>query len=219
MEFKFDISSVLRKPISVFTADSLPRHPALLERVIEVIDELGVASAKAQGLRGPVTTSHKLRANPTHRVYVMKSNEPGNSPPSDPSPDYPDYHDGPRSKKRRGSAAIGIVKVGIKSLFLVDEYGRHLQVSPLCVLDFYVHEDFQRQGCGRKLFDYMLTIEMQRPGHLAYDRPSPKLTAFLKKHYGLSEYIHQPNNFVVYKEYGLACLHIGECYPLPGMKI
>eukprot|EP00961_Rhodomonas_salina_P010200 137123-Rhodomonas_salina.3 len=34
---------------------------------------------------------------------------------------------------------------------------------------------------------------------LGYDRPSPKLLGFLRKHFNLSEYDPQPNNFVVYK--------------------
>lgn len=33
---------------------------------------------------------------------------------------------------------------------------------------------------------------------LAIDRPSDKLLAFLKKHYHLSNPIHQRNNFTVY---------------------
>ena len=36
---------------------------------------------------------------------------------------------------------------------------------------------------------------------MAYDRPSPKLIAFLKKHYGLSKFIAQNNNFVVFDQY------------------
>ncbi|KAI8593818.1 touch receptor neuron protein Mec-17-domain-containing protein [Geranomyces variabilis] len=211
MDFRFDVTQVLRKRISVFTADSLPRHPALLERVMEIIDELGVSSAKAQGLRGPVTTSTKLCASPTHRVYLMKHEVPIDPPPPlpDPALEYEGLSDAPpRMVRRKRPLVIGMIKVGVKNLFLVDEYGRQLQISPLCVLDFYIHEDYQRRGCGRELFDYMLTIEMQRPGHLAYDRPSPKLLGFLRKHYGLIDYIQQPNNFVVYKEYGLAFLHI-----------
>ncbi|KAF4742693.1 Alpha-tubulin N-acetyltransferase 1, partial [Perkinsus olseni] len=35
----------------------------------------------------------------------------------------------------------------------------------------------------------------------AYDRPSPKLLSFLRKHYGLHKYMPQGNNFVVFSEY------------------
>jgi hypothetical protein len=29
---------------------------------------------------------------------------------------------------------------------LQDEYGRQLQINPICVLDFYIHESVQREG-------------------------------------------------------------------------
>lgn len=35
---------------------------------------------------------------------------------------------------------------------------RSFQVTPLCVLDFYVHDTLQRQGYGHALFDYMLQV-------------------------------------------------------------
>merc|ERR1719269_479186 len=39
------------------------------------------------------------------------------------------------------------------------------------------------------------------PEKLAYDRPSPKLLGFLRKHFGLSRYVPQANNFVVFDAY------------------
>jgi hypothetical protein len=47
----------------------------------------------------------------------------------------------------------------------------------------------------------MLRVENADPSLLGYDRPSPKLLGFLRKHYGLSEYDPQSNNFVVFKTY------------------
>ena len=47
----------------------------------------------------------------------------------------------------------------------------------------------------------MLEGEKAKSAKLAYDRPSPKLLAFLKKHYGLVNYIPQNNNYVVYNQY------------------
>ena len=47
----------------------------------------------------------------------------------------------------------------------------------------------------------MLAAENVVPSQLAYDRPSPKLIGFLKKHYALSSYIPQNNNFVVFSQY------------------
>lgn len=36
---------------------------------------------------------------------------------------------------------------------------------------------------------------------MAYDRPSPKLIAFLRKHYKLTDYIPQNNNYVIFDSY------------------
>ncbi len=47
----------------------------------------------------------------------------------------------------------------------------------------------------------MLKFENTTPANLAYDRPSPKLLSFLKKHYNLASYIPQNNNYVVYSAY------------------
>jgi len=51
------------------------------------------------------------------------------------------------------------------------------------------------------MFEYMLSEEKVRPEKLAYDRPSPKLIGFLRKHYGLADYVSQSNNFVIFKQY------------------
>lgn len=66
------------------------------------------------------------------------------------------------------------------------------------MLDFYVHESCQRGGIGKQLFEFMLSRENTSPEKLAYDRPSPKLIAFLAKHYSLKHYVPQNNNFVVF---------------------
>lgn len=84
------------------------------------------------------------------------------------------------------------------------------ELNMLCVLDFYVHETYQRSGRGKILFEFMLAVsifshsfcqsclcipaqtsrqaEGVTPSNLAYDRPSPKLIGFLAKHYRLVDY-------------------------------
>jgi GNAT acetyltransferase, Mec-17 len=47
----------------------------------------------------------------------------------------------------------------------------------------------------------MLQKENTEPRLIAYDRPSPKLFGFLKKHYGLSSHVPQNNNYVVFNAY------------------
>ncbi|NXH89954.1 ATAT acetyltransferase, partial [Edolisoma coerulescens] len=80
-----------------------------------------------------------------------------------------------------------------------DRDGSHVEVEPLCVLDFYIHESQQRRGLGRELFREMLQRERVQPEKLAVDRPSEKLLGFLRKHFGLCDLIPQVNNFVIFE--------------------
>ena len=64
-----------------------------------------------------------------------------------------------------------------------------LELCPLSVLDFYVHESMQRGGHGKDLFEFMLRHTKVPPGKIAYDRPSAMLRGFLSKHYGLRNYV------------------------------
>lgn len=123
---------------------------------MNVIDDLGFASAKAQSLRGPITTLSKLKNHPDQRIYVMReetrllrtNQKLANS-----------QNDIRFDSLSRNSAftnckysVVGMIKVGIKSLFVLvstineDEMHRQIQINPLCVLDFYIDERLQRQG-------------------------------------------------------------------------
>ena len=95
-------------------------------------------------------------------------------------------------------AVVGMLKVGRKKLFLMDGCGKPNELSPLCVLDFYVTERRQRTGCGKLLFEAMLRREGVEPRYLAIDRPSEKLISFLRKHYSLTGIIPQVNNYVIF---------------------
>jgi len=55
--------------------------------------------------------------------------------------------------KAHGNSVIGILKVGVKKLFVRDELANYHEISPLCVLDFYVHESQQRGGHGKVKID------------------------------------------------------------------
>ena len=76
--------------------------------------------------------------------------------------------------------------------------GKPNELSPLCVLDFYVTERRQRTGCGKMLFEAMVRREGVDPRYLAIDRPSEKLISFLRKHYSLNTIIPQVNNYVIF---------------------
>lgn len=40
-----------------------------------------------------------------------------------------------------------------------DRQGVHVEAEPLCVLDFYIAENLQRNGYGLELFNFMLQVE------------------------------------------------------------
>ncbi|XP_037080040.1 alpha-tubulin N-acetyltransferase 1-like [Pollicipes pollicipes] len=145
----------------------------------EVLDLMGGASARAQGLQQVITTMEKLRTSENHIVYIITQKHADRD-------------------VEGADVCIGFLKVGRKRLFILDSSGGQNEVLPVSVLDFYVHESLQRHGYGRLLFDAMLQNEGVHPAHLAIDRPSDKLTSFLAKHYGLRQPCPQINNFVVY---------------------
>ncbi|CAL1287211.1 unnamed protein product [Larinioides sclopetarius] len=138
-----------------------------------VLDSIGIASAQAQDLHSPITTFKKLFSSSQQKIYTIRDiNEP--------------------------RMIIGMLKVGMKRLFVCDDVGAYHEVDPLCVLDFYIHESKQRCGFGHELFDAMLKAEALDPVQLAIDRPSFKCLAFLEKHYNLKQPLRQNNNFVIY---------------------
>ena len=87
---------------------------------VKVIDMLGTLSAKSQALGAVITTTSKILGS-DHRMYM----------------------------KTEGSKVIGFIKVGKKNLFIRNMSGKIFEISPLCVLDFYVHESTQRCGYGK----------------------------------------------------------------------
>uniref|UniRef100_A0A8D0XT78 Alpha-tubulin N-acetyltransferase 1 n=1 Tax=Sus scrofa TaxID=9823 RepID=A0A8D0XT78_PIG len=153
------------------------RSVDLQQQIMTIIDELGKASAKAQHLPAPITSSSRMQSN-RHVMYILKDT----------------------SARPAGKGAIvGFLKVGYKKLFVLDDREAHNEVEPLCILDFYIHESLQRHGHGRELFQHMLQKERVEPHQLAIDRPSQKLLKFLNKHYNLETTVPQVNNFVIFE--------------------
>ncbi|XP_076248478.1 alpha-tubulin N-acetyltransferase [Calliopsis andreniformis] len=184
MEFKFNINKLLPRKINKVTHTLVPEDfkgdrrelHECQRQLSRILDDMGEASARAQGLNKPITSSLKLR-DTDHIVYLLVDNEANNG---------------------LGSV-VGLLKTGSKNLFMFDENGVHYQLKPRCVLDFYVHESRQRMGLGNILYQHMLSEENIRPVKLAIDRPSEKFLAFLDKYYGLSKIIPQNNKFVVFQ--------------------
>lgn len=146
----------------------------LQEQLGAVIDALGEASSTAQSLPAAVTTTEKLRRS-RHRVYILVETTADGK-----------------------ALVLGLLKVGFKQLFLRDEHCRLCQVRTLCLLDFFVHESRQRQGCGKRLFDCMIKTESLSPAQLPIDHPSEKLLAFMERHFGLAPALPQNNHFAVF---------------------
>lgn len=171
MQFDFRLGPLFRGDrISCWDAARLrtlsPQHKPQMSAII---DRMGRASTKAQGLSAILTSASKFQFS-DNRLYLYAE------------------HD----------CVVGLLKVGPRNLFVIDRQQRMRETKPLCVLDFYVHESKQRLGIGRKLFEFMLDSENIQPHKLAYDFPSPKLRGFCAKHYGLKSYVSQNNKFVIF---------------------
>eukprot|EP00210_Caulerpa_lentillifera_P008731 g8328.t1 len=131
----------------------------------EVIDSFGWNSAQAQGLQRAVTDYNRMKTSEHMLILICK----------------PHWV--------RGTRVIGGIKCGMKHLFFKKETD-FVEVEPMCVLDFYVHEKYQRKGFGHKLFHRFLKVTNEDPSTIAYDRPSSKLLAFLMKYYGCPELVY-----------------------------
>ncbi|OWZ16865.1 Alpha-tubulin N-acetyltransferase [Phytophthora megakarya] len=151
--------------------------PEPLECLAEAVDALGKQSAIAQALSHEITSAALFETSDTEQRQKLLLALDDNG------------------------VAMGFLKTGIKHLFYMSPKGEYIEIDPICVLDFYVDENWQRRGVGLQLFQHLLHQENIAPAQLAYDRPSPKLFAFLKKHAGLTDHFPQPNRFVVFDEY------------------
>ncbi|VDK73483.1 unnamed protein product [Litomosoides sigmodontis] len=152
-----------------------PRKCWIIEKTI---NNMGALSIAAQGLKRALTTYDKIINSDDGQVLYLLWRKNQNN--------------------ENASIIIGLLKIGYKNLYLMDQSMRSFKITPLCVLDFYVHDTLQRQGYGHALFDYMLQHENSSAENVAIDKPSQSLLQFMNKHYGLSDPIWQVTNFVVY---------------------
>ncbi|UPR00885.1 alpha-tubulin N-acetyltransferase [Chloropicon primus] len=178
MEYGFTVPLLREHSLSTFTASTVSLlSPDERERLRIVVDNAGRRSGQAQDLVQPITSLSKLVCS-DHVLHVCTE----------------------RLTPKK-TVVVGIIKTGKKKLFIYNDSPVLHEIEPVCVLDFYVHESFQRKGYGKKLFEHVLRHEKTRPENLAYDRPSVKFLSFLSRHYKLSNYIPQRNNFVVFRRY------------------
>lgn len=165
-------SGAHRTSANFMNGSGIGPHSPAPEKLDEIINQMGIASAKAQKLPTSITSGSKFWHTDNKIIFRVINN-----------------------------FVIGFLKMGKRNLFYRGFGGQIREIKPLCVLDFYVHENVQRGGHGRAIFDLMLNLYREKPEKLAYDRPSEKLLAFNAKHFGLKRYVPQNNNFVVYDAY------------------
>lgn len=87
-----------------------------------IMDQMGRLSSLAQGLKTQITTYSKC-LNENQKVFI----------------------------KSDGYQVQGFLKIGYRKLFYHNQVGKIVELFPLCVLDFYVHESVQRGGIGKVL--------------------------------------------------------------------
>ena len=144
------------------------------EDVKKLINDIGAMSTKVQGLNHVITTFSSF-CNGDNRIYMLISED----------------------KKQ----ALGFVKVGTRHLFFWDHTESHREYTILALLDFFVVPSSQRKGYGKTLIDKMLATEGKQMKDIPIDRPSPLCLSFMKKHFGLSEFTPQSNNYVIFEQF------------------
>ena len=176
MKFNFDCEEILVCDRNGFSILEGACHnkipPGYKEYIKEILDKMGELSSKSQNLLVNVTTTNRFF--PSDQTLIIKADK---------------------------NKVLGYVKVGPKRLFLRDRICNYHERKTLCVLDFYIYDTEQRSGLGREIFDYMLNYKNIEPGELAYDRPTLRFLSFLKRNYGLENFITQENNFTIFDEF------------------
>ena len=176
MEFNFDCEEILvcdRNGFSILEGASHNKIvPGYKAYIKEILDKMGELSSKSQNLLVNITTTNKFF--PSDQCLIIKANK---------------------------NKVLGYIKVGPKKLFLRDRICNYHERKTLCVLDFYIYDTEQRSTLGREIFDFMLNYKNIEPGELAYDRPTLRFLSFLKRNYGLENYINQENNFTIFEEF------------------
>ena len=131
MDFGLDLRKILRPDEFGFTVVRSREVARAPPEIARIINTMGQLSTSAQGLGGVITTTEKFIMQSDNVLYIKSEN----------------------------NKVVGFLKTGYKHLFQRNLGGRIIEITPLCVLDFYVHESMQRGGHGRELFERMLFEE------------------------------------------------------------
>ncbi len=101
--------------------------------------------------------------------------------------------------------AVGFIKYSFRHLYFFTPKGKSVECDPICILDFFVLESFQRKGYGKLLLDKVAESVSADVSSFAYDRPSSKLIAFMRKNYNLVKPDLQPNKYAIFE--GFSTVH------------
>ncbi len=136
MQFQFNPRKALSPDhagFSIIDCTSLKAPPAKgtssAHELATIIDQMGRLSSLAQGLKTQITTYSKC-LNENQKLFI----------------------------KTDGYEVQGFLKIGHRKLFYHNCLGKIVELYPLCVLDFYVHESVQRGGVGK-----VLSLSHSRP--------------------------------------------------------
>lgn len=205
--------------VSMWDAQRAGGLPAAERAILHaILGELGARSATAQGLGAPITDLAKLEANGGQRLYLAAQRQSSTSlvvfgglkvgekrlfvwPP------------GERQQREVLATCVldfyvheSVQCMGIghqvpgQCLACVEAEAvpRLLLLHTVLVATGARKPDPAAAGLLLQLFDAFLEAEELQPGALAYDLPSPKLLAFMTKHYGLHSPISFTNSFAVF---------------------
>ena len=176
MQFNFDCEEILdcdKSGYSILEGACYNKiTPGYKAYIKEILDKMGELSSKSQNLLVNITTTNKFF--PSDQCLIIKADK---------------------------NKVLGYIKVGPKKLFLRDRICNFHERKTLCVLDFYIYDTEQRKGLGKEIFDFMLNYKNIEPWELAYDSPTLRFLAFLKRNYGLENFITQENNFTIFDEF------------------
>ena len=144
------------------------------QNIQALINQIGIASSNAQGLNH-VITSYSSFMTGENTIYLLLDDQ--------------------------DSMIVGFIKIGSRRLFLWDKMGVQHELKTVCLLDFFTYPNCQRKGYGKKMIDRLLKDENKGMEEIPIDKPSPLCLSFMKKHFGLSNFIPQNNNYVVFDQF------------------
>lgn len=66
-----------------------------------------------------------------------------------------------------------------------------MYIETTWILDFYIHEDWQRKGHGTQLMDYLMLIKGIPARKISLYKPSKAMLRFMAKNYGLTRRLEE----------------------------